>query len=184
MWKVGTKACSCDDWQVWGEGSYWQCCLVAAHGRPWATLCPPPGLSIFSPPPFVSPEIHLFLLRPFYRSQHTYMVHLWVWQGTGGLEQRFWLYFLSKIISGLFENFSHHGGSLLNSKTFVNWPSVFCMPNSFWAAKTCFTKGGGDIWSIFPPKVHLVFFIPEKKTGASGIWEVGEGVVPYSQKKM
>ena len=25
------------------------------------------------------------------------------------------------------------------------------------------------------PKVHLILFIPEKKTGVLGIWEVGEG---------
>ena len=43
--------------------------------------------------------------------------------------------------------------------------------------------GGGDIWSILSPKVHLILFIPEKKTGVLGIWEVGEGGgVPYSQK--
>ena len=64
-----TGAFFCDDWQVWGNGSYWQCWgSVAAHGRPWATLCPPPGhIAHFC---LFSLKIHLFLPTYIYGMDH------------------------------------------------------------------------------------------------------------------
>ena len=43
-------------------------------------------------------------------------------------------------------------------------------------------RGGVDIWSILSPKVHLISFIPEKKTRVLGIWEVGERGGPLFSK--
>ena len=46
-----------------------------------------------------------------------------------------------KKITGLFGNFSHIGGGLPNSQNFCKLTKYFCVPNSFWSAKTYFTKG-------------------------------------------
>ena len=83
---------------------------------------------------------------------------------------------------GIFPNMGR--GGLPNSfKTFVNWPSIFfaCQIHSE-VLKHVLQRGGGDIWSISSPKVHLILFIPEKKTGVLGIWEVGEGGGPLFPK--
>ena len=44
--------------------------------------------------------------------------------------------------------------------------------------------GGGDIWSILSPKVHLISFILGGKNGVLGIWEVGATVrTPQGSKR-
>ena len=84
-----------------------------------------------------------------------------------------------------FGNFSQHGGGgFPKSQNFCKFTKYFfvCQIHSE-VLKHVLQRGGGDIWSILSPKVHLILFIPEKKTGVLGIWEVGEGGgVPYSQK--
>ena len=47
-------------------------------------------------------------------------------------------------------------------------------------------RGYGMLSEILSPKVHLILFIPERKTGVLGIWEVGEGggsPIPKSKSK-
>ena len=88
-----------------------------------------------------------------------------------------------KKITGLFGNFSHRGGEgLPNSQNFCKLTKCFfaCQIHSE-VLKHVLQRGGGDIWSILSPKVHLISFILEKKNGSFGnLW--GEGGVPYSQK--
>ena len=81
---------------------------------------------------------------------------------------------LSKKNYGLiWEFFPYGGGGVFPiPKTFVNWPSIFCTPNSFWGAKTCFTKGGVVISDQF---YHLKFIWFRSFRGKNTeFWEFGK----------
>ena len=74
---------------------------------------------------------------------------------------------------GIFPNM---GGGLPNSQNFCILTKYFfeCQIHSE-VLKHVLRRGGDDIWSILSPKLHLILFIPEKKTWVLGIWEVGGG---------
>ena len=61
---------------------------------------------------------------------------------------------------GIFPNM---GGGLPNSQNFCKLTKYFfvCQIHSE-VLKHVLQRGGGDIWSILSPKVHLISFIPEK----------------------
>ena len=99
----------------------------------------------------------------------------------GGAESRertiiFLRYALKKNYGIIWEFFPYRGEGLPNSQNFCKLTKYFfvCQIHSE-VLKHVLQRGGGDIWSILSPKVHLISFISGKKNGVLGIWEVGEG---------
>ena len=72
-----------------------------------------------------------------------------------------YLRYVVKNNTGLFGNFSQHGGggeSLPNSQNFCKFTKSFSVcPIHFEVLKHVLHTGGGNIWSILSPKVHLIW---------------------------